>query len=62
LRLARWSTKSRFGLAFQFIEDAAGDLIFRPVKASPKRDLVDHLASLKGLEIPARRHHGPPRL
>ena len=45
-----------------FLESASGDMILRPSKSSPTRDLVDHLRRFKGLEIPERKHLAPPRV
>ncbi len=50
------------GTAFAFTESKDGDLIFRPVNPNPKLSLVDHLRKFKGLEIPERKHHCPPRV
>ena len=50
------------GAELQFIDDASGDLIFRPLRSTPSLDLVDHLRELRGLEIVEREHHCPPRL
>ncbi|MGA2174610.1 MAG: AbrB/MazE/SpoVT family DNA-binding domain-containing protein [Verrucomicrobiota bacterium] len=49
------------GSAFAVLESKSGDIIFRPVKAEPKMDLVDHLLRLKGVEIPERTHFCPPQ-
>ena len=49
------------GSVLEFIDHTGGDLIFRPVQASPTLDLVDHLKKLRGLDIPTRKHHSPPR-
>jgi AbrB family looped-hinge helix DNA binding protein len=49
------------GSAFTVLETRGGSIVFRPVKTSPKKDLVDHLLGLKGLDIPERRHFCPPR-
>ncbi len=49
------------GSAFSVLETQSGAIVFRPIKTTPKADLVDHLLGLKGLEIPERKHIGPPR-
>jgi AbrB family looped-hinge helix DNA binding protein len=49
------------GSAFAVQESKSGAIVFRPVKAEPKMDLVDHLLGFKGLEIPERKHLSPPR-
>jgi AbrB family looped-hinge helix DNA binding protein len=52
------------GSALLFLETARGDLIFRPIKKVPEKDLVDYLDELQGLNLEAdgRKHHCPPRL
>ena len=50
------------GSAFAVLETRTGAIVFRPVKKAPKMDLVDHLLQLKGLVIPERKHHCPPRV
>jgi len=50
------------GSPLEFIESEGGDLIFRPVPVSPKLGLLEHLRRFKGLEIPDRKHHCPPRI
>jgi AbrB family looped-hinge helix DNA binding protein len=60
-RAARQRRGLQNGSALEFIDDAGGDLIFRPIQASPKLDLVDHLDRLRGVEIPERQHLCPPR-
>jgi AbrB family looped-hinge helix DNA binding protein len=50
------------GSTFAFLEAKDGDLIFRPVNVEPKLSLIEHLKKFKGVEIPARSHHCPPRL
>ena len=52
----------RLGTAFAFLESKDGDLIFRPVNAKPKLTLIEHLKKFKGIEIPQRKHHSPPRI
>jgi AbrB family looped-hinge helix DNA binding protein len=42
------------GSAFAVVETKSGAIMFRPIKAAPKMDLVDHLLRLKGLDIPER--------
>jgi bifunctional DNA-binding transcriptional regulator/antitoxin component of YhaV-PrlF toxin-antitoxin module len=42
--------------AFAVVQTQSGALVFRPIRAAPKMDLVDHLLRFKGLEIPERRH------
>ena len=49
------------GSAFAILETKSGDLIFRPVTAKPKLDLVDHLLRFQDVEIPERSHNCPPR-
>ncbi len=49
------------GSAFAVTETKGGSILFRPVKAAPKMDLVDHLLRLKGLAFAERRHFCPPR-
>jgi len=49
------------GSAFAVVETKSGAIVFRPVKAAPKMDLVEHLLRLKGLVIPERKHLCPPR-
>jgi AbrB family looped-hinge helix DNA binding protein len=49
------------GSAFAVLETKSGAIVFRPIKAPPKKDLVDHLLGLKGLDIPERKHLCPPR-
>lgn len=48
------------GSAFAVFETKSGYLVLRPV-TEPKLDLVDHLLRFKGVEIPERKHHCPPR-
>jgi AbrB family looped-hinge helix DNA binding protein len=50
------------GSAFAVLETKSGAIVFRPVKTAPKMDLLDHLLRLKGLVIPERKHHCPPRV
>jgi AbrB family looped-hinge helix DNA binding protein len=49
------------GTAFTVLETKSGAIVFRPIKTAPKKDLVDHLLRLKGLNIAERRHFCPPR-
>jgi AbrB family looped-hinge helix DNA binding protein len=49
------------GSAFAVLESRSGAIVFRPIKTKPKKDLVDHLSGLAGLEIPERKHIAPPR-
>ncbi len=49
------------GSAFAVLETKSGSIVFRPVKTAPKLDLIDHLFRLKGVDIPVRKHHCPPR-
>jgi AbrB family looped-hinge helix DNA binding protein len=49
------------GSAFAVLETKSGAILLRPVKKTPKMDLVDHLFQLKGLVIPEREHLCPPR-
>ncbi len=48
-------------VAFSVLETKSGAIVFKPIKAPPKTDLVDHLLGLKGLDIPERKHLCPPR-
>jgi AbrB family looped-hinge helix DNA binding protein len=48
------------GSAFAVLATKSGAIVFRPVKATPKRDLVDHLLELKGLDMVERRHYYSP--
>jgi AbrB family looped-hinge helix DNA binding protein len=50
------------GTAFAVLETKSGAVVFRPIKNPPKMDLVDHLLGLKGLDLPERHHHSPPRV
>jgi AbrB family looped-hinge helix DNA binding protein len=50
------------GSAFAVLETKSGSLIFRPIKTAPKLDLVDHLLSLKGIDIPQRENLCAPRV
>ena len=56
--------KRGFGLgsAFAFVEAKDGDLIFRPVNLKPKLSLIEHLKKFKGVDLPVRTHHSPPRV
>jgi AbrB family looped-hinge helix DNA binding protein len=47
--------------AFAVLETKSGSIVFRPIKSSPKMDLVDHLLRIKGVDIPERQHLCPPR-
>jgi AbrB family looped-hinge helix DNA binding protein len=49
------------GSAFAILESKSGAIVLRPIKTTPKMDLVDHLLRLKGLVIPERKHVCPPR-
>jgi AbrB family looped-hinge helix DNA binding protein len=49
------------GSAFAVSETKSGTIVFRPIKAAPKMDLVDHLLRLKGLNLSEREHLCPPR-
>ncbi len=51
------------GSTFQVTETRSGCLVLRPM-SQPKRDLVDHLLELSGvdLQVPDRQHHCPPRV
>jgi len=44
------------GSAFAVLETKSGAIMFRPVKTTPRIDLLDHLLRLKGLDIPERQH------
>jgi AbrB family looped-hinge helix DNA binding protein len=50
------------GSPLEFIQSEQGDLIFRPMASAHKMDLIDHLTRFKGLELPERAHHCPPRV
>ncbi len=50
------------GSAFAFLETKDGDLVFRPVNVKPKWTLIEHLRGFQGVEIPARKHYGKPRV
>jgi AbrB family looped-hinge helix DNA binding protein len=50
------------GSAFSVVEEQSGQLVFRPVKGKPKGDLIEQLSRLKGVQIPERKHHCPPRV
>jgi AbrB family looped-hinge helix DNA binding protein len=52
------------GSTLLFIETARGDLLFRPIKKVPEKDLVDYLDELQGLDLETgdRKHHCPPRV
>jgi AbrB family looped-hinge helix DNA binding protein len=49
------------GSAFAVMETKSGAIVFRPIRTTPKMDLVEHLLQLKGLDIPERQHISPPR-
>ncbi len=50
------------GSAFSVLETKSGSIVFRPIKNPPKMDLIDHLLKLRGLDVPERKHHSPPRV
>ena len=52
------------GSAFAVLAGKSGAVTFKPVNGQPKKDLVDHIIGLKGLDlqIPERKHVGPPRV
>jgi AbrB family looped-hinge helix DNA binding protein len=52
----------RNGSTFSVRQTRSGALVFRPVAGAPQKDLVDYLLDMKGIEIPERRIHCPPRL
>jgi AbrB family looped-hinge helix DNA binding protein len=49
------------GSAFAVRQTKSGALLLRPVPAGRRKDLVDFLLDLKGLEIPEMRFHAKPR-
>jgi len=49
------------GSAFAVHETKSGALVLRPVAGPPRKDLVDHLLELKGVEIPEMKFHAKPR-
>jgi AbrB family looped-hinge helix DNA binding protein len=49
------------GSPFAFFESKDGDLIFRPINVRPKQRLIEHLRKFKGVDIPDRSLHCPPR-
>ena len=49
------------GSAFAVSETKSGAIVFRPIKKTPKMDLVDHLLRLKGLNLAKREHLFSPR-
>lgn len=49
------------GTAFAVFQTKSGAIVFRPVLAEPKLDLVDHLLRLKGVDIPEMKFHARPR-
>ena len=52
----------RNGSTFSVRQTRSGASVFRPVEGPPRMDLVDHLLDMKGIEIPERHMHCPPRL
>ena len=48
------------GSAFAVVQTKSGLIVFRPVKATSKMDLVDGLLKLKDVDIPERKHFCPP--
>ena len=50
------------GSAFAVVQTSNGSIMFRPIKSTPKLDLVDHLLRFKDLDIPERQHFCPPRI
>jgi len=52
----------RNGSAFAVRETKSGALVLRPIEKARKKDLIDMLLELKGLEIPEMHFHCPPRL
>ena len=50
------------GSTFSIRQTKSGALVFRPVGRAPKKDLVDHLLEMKGVEIREMEIHCPPRL
>lgn len=52
----------RNGSAFAVIQTRSGAIVFRPLKAEPKLDLVDHLLRFKGVDIPERKHMSKPQV
>jgi len=50
------------GSTFAVRHTKSGALVLLPVTAPPKKDLVDHLLEMKGLELPERAVHCAPRL
>ena len=49
------------GAAFTVLRTKSGAIVFRPIKAPPKKDLVDHLSRLKGVAFSVRTHRCPHR-
>jgi AbrB family looped-hinge helix DNA binding protein len=48
------------GSAFAVFKTKSGAIVFRPIKAFPGKDLVEHLLQLGGLIIEERKHNCPP--
>jgi AbrB family looped-hinge helix DNA binding protein len=49
------------GSAFAVRQTKSGALLLRPVPAGRRKDLVDFLLDLKGLDIPEMHYHAKPR-
>ena len=50
------------GSAFAVRKTKSGTLLLRPIQAGRRKDLVDFLLDLKGVEIPEMQFHAGPRL
>ena len=50
------------GSTFAVRQTKSGALVFRPVQRRPKKDLVEALLELKGLELPEMKFRCAPRL
>jgi len=59
------AVRERHGLGdnarLEFFETKSGAFVFRPIKETTELSLVEHFERLRGLEIPERTVHCPPR-
>jgi AbrB family looped-hinge helix DNA binding protein len=49
------------GSVFAVVETRSGNVVLRPVKTRPGKDLLDWLKEFRDIEIPERKHFCKPR-